>query len=792
MIQNKVPPKLRDPGSFLIPCNFNKTFSCNALADLGASINQEIFAEFDEFMAMTADKNSDSEYDTEEPPFKKITINTNYKIKTSLEEPPMNLKLKPLPNNLEYVFLEEPSFLPVIISSQLSKEKKNLLISVLKKHKQTLAWKTTDILCICPSFYKHKIQLLDDKKPFVQKQRTLNPNMQEVVKLLDSDIIYPIADSPWVSPIHCVPKKSGIIVVTNENDELVPTRTVTGWRVCIDYRKLNEAAAKDHFPLPFMNQMLERLTGNKYFYFLDGFSGYFQIPIDPNYQEKKTFSCPFRSYAYRKGTENVKADHLSHIENDKISDDSEVDDNFPGETLMEINTKDESWFADFANFLVGDVIPKRMRALKIILEKTVKDNPAISSRKLDDALWAFRTTYKTPTAAMNVAQLKTAVFIRQWCEVWEGRRNVLCQLQEILEFLYLLFKIVLFRVKWFDTSNEGHKVKHFVLRNMTQIWAKGESFKHDQYILATQVKQVFYLEDMARRPPKWKVVEHVNHKKFSNGGVIVVTNDPDVIHFNNSSDLAVFTSLNDLDFATLRIDDGQSTDVDTPLDIIDVDEDDDIIDDKDAFPHDLIDSDDEDLVNDDDDDMSADVARGHGGDSSGDDCPPSHQGTQKPNLDGRKEGGLHTRQEIRNLGSKKITNLHGLIPLRFEWNDRETLMPLGDHATHWANYLGELIRELPIHYPSWRQVPTKRKTEVLAKIEAQHWVQNPKTGTYDVERIRRGHPVNISVADWDAQIAFGMIPRTLPGVLKITKTEQRARSYAGRDAGYLLPFEIRW
>nr|GEV04007.1 reverse transcriptase domain-containing protein [Tanacetum cinerariifolium] len=286
MIQNKVPPKLRDPGSFFIPCNFNKTFSCNALADIGASINlmpyllyaklsfktrkptkmsirlanrsfqypvgitenmlievgkftfpadfvipkmeedskvplilgrpllhtvdavirvkpkqlnigvgtermifnidsamkhsysnddtffsinvideileedfdalldecikilhfiegtpleEEIFAEFDEFMAMIADESSDSESDTEEPQFEKIIINTHYKIKTSLEEPPTNLELKPLPNNLEYVFLEEPSFLPVIISTQLAKENKNELISVLKKHKQAFA-----------------------------------------------------------------------------------------------------------------------------------------------------------------------------------------------------------------------------------------------------------------------------------------------------------------------------------------------------------------------------------------------------------------------------------------------------------------------------------------------------------------------------------------------------------------------------------------------------------------------------------------------------------------------------
>ncbi|GJR57513.1 DNA-directed DNA polymerase [Tanacetum coccineum] len=83
---------------------------------------------------------------------------------------------------------------------------------------------------------------------------------KEIVKPLDTGTIYPIADYPWVSPIHCVPKKGGITVVTNENDELVPTRTVTGWRVCIDYRKLIEATAKDHFPLPFMDQILCNAT----------------------------------------------------------------------------------------------------------------------------------------------------------------------------------------------------------------------------------------------------------------------------------------------------------------------------------------------------------------------------------------------------------------------------------------------------------------------------------------------------------------------------------------------------
>nr|GEY00115.1 reverse transcriptase domain-containing protein [Tanacetum cinerariifolium] len=105
----------------------------------GTLLEKEIFVEFDEFMPMTADENSDFEFDIEEPPFEKIIINANYKIKTSLEEPPTDLKLKPLPDNLEYVFLEETFFLPVIISSQLSKEKKNKLVSVLKKREESFA-----------------------------------------------------------------------------------------------------------------------------------------------------------------------------------------------------------------------------------------------------------------------------------------------------------------------------------------------------------------------------------------------------------------------------------------------------------------------------------------------------------------------------------------------------------------------------------------------------------------------------------------------------------------------------
>ncbi|GKD74626.1 reverse transcriptase domain-containing protein, partial [Tanacetum coccineum] len=112
----------------------------------------------------------------------------------------------------------------------------------------------------------------DDFKPAVQHQRRMNPKIhevikKEVIKLLDAGLIYPISDSPWVSPVHCVPKKGGMIVVEKEDNKSIPTRLVTGWRVCIDYH---------------------------------GFSGYFQIPIDPQDQEKTTFTCPYGTFAYRR------------------------------------------------------------------------------------------------------------------------------------------------------------------------------------------------------------------------------------------------------------------------------------------------------------------------------------------------------------------------------------------------------------------------------------------------------------------------------------------------------------
>ncbi|GKB00189.1 reverse transcriptase domain-containing protein, partial [Tanacetum coccineum] len=178
--------------------------------------------------------------------------------KSLIDEPP-EFELKDLPPHLEYAFLEGDDKLPIIIAKDLSIEEKAALIKVLKSRKRAVAWKLSDIKGINPKFYTHKILMEDDYKPEVQHQRWVNPKIHDVIKkevekLLDAGLIYPISDSPWVSPVHCVPKKGGFTIVANDENELIPTRLVTGWR----------------------------------------------IPIDPKDQEKTTFTYPYGMFAYRR------------------------------------------------------------------------------------------------------------------------------------------------------------------------------------------------------------------------------------------------------------------------------------------------------------------------------------------------------------------------------------------------------------------------------------------------------------------------------------------------------------
>ncbi|GKC60772.1 reverse transcriptase domain-containing protein [Tanacetum coccineum] len=237
-------------------------------------------------------------------PPKELHLEELKTIKSSIDDPP-ELELKDLLSHLEYTFLEGTDKLPVIISKELKDEEKTALLKVLKSHKHAIAWKISDIKGIDPSFCTHKILMEDYFKPAIQHQRRVNPKIyevikKEVIKLLDAGLIYPISYSLWVSPVHFVPKKGGMTVVENEDNKLIPTRLVTRWRVCIDYQKLNDATRKDHFSLSFMDQMLERLAGNEYYCFLDGFSRYFQIPINPKDQDKTTFTCLYGTFAYRR------------------------------------------------------------------------------------------------------------------------------------------------------------------------------------------------------------------------------------------------------------------------------------------------------------------------------------------------------------------------------------------------------------------------------------------------------------------------------------------------------------
>ena len=203
--------------------------------------------------------------------------------------------MKELPNHLKYAFLEPEKEKPVIISVALTEPEEQKMLETLRKYKETIVWSIEDLKGSSPSICVHKILLEDNAKTSIEHQRRLNIVMKEVVrkevlKWLNAGFIYAISNNPWVSPVHVVPKKGGFTIIRNEKNELIPIGTMTRWRVCIDYRKLNMATINDHYPLPFIDQLLDRLAGHPHYYFLDGYSGYNQIAIAPKDQEKTTFT----------------------------------------------------------------------------------------------------------------------------------------------------------------------------------------------------------------------------------------------------------------------------------------------------------------------------------------------------------------------------------------------------------------------------------------------------------------------------------------------------------------------
>ena len=183
------------------------------------------------------------------------------------------LILKELSEHLKYAFLQLEKVKPVIISTGLTELEEQKLLEIPRKYKEAITWSIDDLKGINPSICMHKILLEENAKTSIEHQRMLNLVMKEVVrkevlKWLNVGFIYAISDTPWVSPVHVVPKKGGFTVIRNEKNELTHTRTVIGWRVCIDYRKLNTTTIKDHYPLPFIDRMLDRLAEHSHYYLL--------------------------------------------------------------------------------------------------------------------------------------------------------------------------------------------------------------------------------------------------------------------------------------------------------------------------------------------------------------------------------------------------------------------------------------------------------------------------------------------------------------------------------------------
>eukprot|EP00253_Pinus_taeda_P028586 PITA_28586 len=197
-----------------------------------------------------------------------------------------NLCQTPLGNSSKSTTVEIEPGKTLNINPDLTEEEKQKVIRLLQANKEAFAWDYTDMKGVSPELCTHRIYIKEGSRPVCQPPRRMNPNLREIVKeelqkLLNAGFIYPISDSEWVSPPVIVPKKNG------------------KWRVCVDYRSLNKATQKDHFRLPFIDQVLDTLAGKKFFSFLDGFSGYKQIRIAPQDQDKTTFTSPWGTFAYR-------------------------------------------------------------------------------------------------------------------------------------------------------------------------------------------------------------------------------------------------------------------------------------------------------------------------------------------------------------------------------------------------------------------------------------------------------------------------------------------------------------
>ncbi|CAN6579293.1 unnamed protein product [Malus baccata var. baccata] len=326
-----------------------------------------VVASSEEFIELVAALESLPKHGGKSANFDSIPISTN-KLLPSIIQAPV-LELKPLPSHLKYIFLGENETLPAIISSFLMTQEEEKLVRVLKEFKSALGWTLADIKGISPTTCMHHIFLEEGAKPTREAQRRLNPPMMEVVKkeiiqLLNCGVIYPISDSRWVSPIQCVPKKSGVTVVENAENELVPTRIQTSWIIEIFMDDFSVFGSSFDNSLDNLTLILKCCVETNLL--LNWEKCHFMVKQALKYLFTKKEAKPrlirwmllLQEFDIeikdKRGSDNVVADHLSRLvrEEEPIP----ISEMFPDEQLlsMEVSTL---WYADLVNYLVSKQLP---------------------------------------------------------------------------------------------------------------------------------------------------------------------------------------------------------------------------------------------------------------------------------------------------------------------------------------------------------------------------------------------------------------------------------------------------